>query len=118
MLTDKIGRLDFQSIGGDYELSLTAGDECKISQDRWSEEVGQIKVVQNDHKVEFKGKRPLGCGVIAGTTVVMRPRACEGTSPFRLVGKVTESGIEMTFWDTSSGYHCFLGTLTKRSAQQ
>jgi tetratricopeptide (TPR) repeat protein len=116
-VSDEMNRAGFRSIGGDYEMSLASGDECKISQAQW-EEVGRINVVQNGYKVEFQGKRPLGCGVIVGTTVVMRPRGCEGTSPFRLVGKVADAGIEMAFWDKPSGNHCLLGTLTRRSAQR
>lgn len=116
-ISDEMTRAGFRSIGGDYEMSLAAADECKISQARW-EEVGSINVVQNGHKVEFQGKRPLGCGVIVGSTVVMRPRGCKGTSPFRLVGKAADADIEMTIWDKPTGNHCLLGTLTRRSAQR
>lgn len=117
-VSEEMNRAGFRSIGGDYELRPAAGDECRISEARWSEEVGSINVVQNKNNVEFQGKRPLGCGVIVGSTVVMRPRGCEGTSPFRLVGKVSDAGIEMTIWDKPSGNHCLLGTLTRRAVQR
>jgi TPR repeat protein len=115
VVSDEMVRAGFRSIGGNYEMSLATGEGCKISQEHW-EEVGRVDVVQNANKVEFQGKRTLGCGVIVGTTVVLRLRGCEGTMPFRLVGKVAEAGIEMTIWDKPSGSHCFLGTLTRRPA--
>lgn len=116
-VSEKMNRTSFRTIGGDYEMRPAAGDECRISEARWSEEAGSINVVQTKNNVEFLGKRPLGCGVIVGSAVVMRPGGCEGTSPFRLVGKVSDAGIEMTIWDKPSGNHCLLGTLTRRATR-
>jgi hypothetical protein len=111
-------RVGFSNISGDYELRPATGDECKVSKAQLSDVLRPVSVVQSKHTVEFKGKGLVGCGVVVGTVVVMKPRECGGTTPFRLVGKVTDPGIEMTIWDKTSGTHCFLGTLTRRSAQR
>jgi TPR repeat protein len=114
-LGDEMARAGFRTVDGDWELRPMVGKECKIPEQRSSELYGPVKLTQIKHDVRLKGELLTACGVIVGDVMVMRPRACEGTTPFRLVGVVTDGGIEMTFRDTSSGYQCGVGTLTRSS---
>ena len=106
-------------LGGDWKLSIDPRDECKASKSpdgTASTSQAPVRVVQKgrDVELEFQDKGVKSCGVAAGDIVVVRAQ-CGGTSPFRFIGRVTDSGIEMTFWDTSSDNRCLLGTLVKSS---
>jgi len=106
-------------LGGDWKLSIDPRDECKASKSsdgKASIFQAPVRVAQKERDVdlEFQDKGVKSCGVAAGDVVVLRAQ-CGGTSPFRLIGRVTDAGIEMTFWDTSSDNHCTLGTLMRSS---
>jgi TPR repeat protein len=120
-LADDIDRAGLSNIGGDYDLLQAPLDQCKLSAppfgDRRADAAGPLTMVQNEHAVELKSKSLQGCGVAAGAVVVMRRRECGGsTTPIRLMGRVTDQGIEMMFFDKANGSRCLLGTLTRRPA--
>lgn len=117
-LAGEMERVGSSDIRGDYELRLAPGDECgatKASQEKSAGLQQPVRIVQKKNAVELKGEGLQGCGVVVGDVIVVKPQKCEGTTPFRLIGKETDQGIEMTFLDKDSGRRCVLGTLAKPS---
>jgi hypothetical protein len=108
-------------VRGNWELRIDPADQCKAakSADGKTSMVQAVRIVQNGRSVEleFEGKNVKSCGVAAGDVIVLRP-SCDGTSPFRFIGQVTDAGIAMVFWDTSSDNHCILGMLAKSSGSR
>lgn len=114
-LTDQIDQEGFSNIAGDYDWRLAkAQDQCKL-RDVPPDASGPVSVVQNGHEVEFKGNGFKGCGVIAGTVVVLRP--CEGVSTLRLLTR-TDTWKVLFFDATDSSVRCDAGYLTKRPVER
>lgn len=112
-LADELESIEVPDARGKYALQVGERDECGVSKSaRSATLLKPVRIVQNEHEIEFEGEGLKGCGVVAGDVIVLKT-PCGGTSPYRLIGKATDSGIEITTWDTSSDKHCLLGKLTR-----
>ena len=122
IVDEEMHRRGLRNIAGDYDVRKAEQDACQLSLFGFksslpSDPIGPVSVIQNGHRVEFKGRDPLvGHGVIVDTFVVLKIGEREGLSPVRLVGRVKEEALEMRLLNKADATSiCPLGILTKHS---
>jgi len=102
-------------LAGDYVLNEPPKDKCGGFQGKPLSYPVKVSIAQTKNVIELKSPEVYGCGVVVGNLVVMRAQVCEGTTPMRILGAVSEKGIDdLGFLESvnASGL-CHLGSLTR-----
>ncbi len=116
-LDDSMERMGTTGAGGDYTLGEPATNKCKILGDRRLEYPVKVNVARTKQSVELRGEGIAGCGYVLGNLLVVKDVTCSGTSPSRLLGVVTDTGIEdlTLIYDGTGDTSCKLGSLTRQT---
>jgi len=114
-LDSPMERMGTRDAGGDYTLGEPAANKCKVFRDRPLQYPVKVSVVQTKQSVELRGEGIDGCGYVVGNLVILKDVSCTGTSPSRLLGVVTDTGIEdlTLIHDRTDNTSCKLGSLTR-----
>ncbi len=108
-------KLGVPRLAGDYLLNEPPKDGCGSFQGKKLSYPIKVSIAQTKNSIELKSPEVYGCGVAVGNLLVMKAQPCEGTTPMRLLGVVSEKGIDdLSFLESVNAPGlCHLGSLTR-----
>lgn len=114
-LLQAMEKVGVPKIAGDYALEEPSTKPCGSFQGKALSYPIRVSIVQTGNTIELKSPEVYGCGVVVGKLVVMKGQACGGTAPTRLLGAVSEKGIDdLSFLESVNAPGlCRLGNLTR-----